>query len=67
MLLAGLILNSTLGWWWADAAAALAIAGIAVREGINAWRGDACCTIPAAAPEPGAAGGNACCEGCQEP
>ena len=46
VLLVGLLLNSTLGWWWADAGAALVIAGIAVREGINAWRGDACCTIP---------------------
>lgn len=43
VLLVGLVLNSTLGWWWADAGAALVIAGIAVREGINAWRGEACC------------------------
>jgi Co/Zn/Cd efflux system component len=48
VLLVGLVLNSTLGWWWADAGAALVIAGIAVREGINAWRGDVCCTIPGA-------------------
>lgn len=46
VLLVGLVLNSTLGWWWADAGAALVIAGIAVREGINAWRGEACCAIP---------------------
>ncbi|CAI3796944.1 cation diffusion facilitator family transporter [Pseudarthrobacter sp. MM222] len=46
VLLIGLILNSTLGWWWADAGAALVIAGIAVREGINAWRGEVCCAIP---------------------
>ncbi|WP_028272470.1 cation transporter [Arthrobacter sp. UNC362MFTsu5.1] len=46
VLLVGLVLNSTLGWWWADAGAALVIAGIAVREGINAWRGDVCCTVP---------------------
>jgi divalent metal cation (Fe/Co/Zn/Cd) transporter len=46
VLLAGLVLNSTLGWWWADAGAALVIAGIAVRKGINAWRGDVCCTVP---------------------
>jgi len=45
VLLIGLILNSTLGWWWADAGAALVIAGIAVREGINAWRGEACCAV----------------------
>lgn len=46
VLLVGLVLNSTLGWWWADAAAAIVIAGIAVREGFNAWRGDACCAVP---------------------
>jgi divalent metal cation (Fe/Co/Zn/Cd) transporter len=46
VLLVGLVLNSALGWWWADAGAALVIAGIAVREGINAWLGEACCTIP---------------------
>jgi hypothetical protein len=46
VLLVGLVLNSALGWWWADAGAALVIAGIAVREGINAWKGDVCCTIP---------------------
>jgi divalent metal cation (Fe/Co/Zn/Cd) transporter len=46
VLLVGLVLNSTLGWWWADAGAALVIAGIAVREGINAWRGEACCALP---------------------
>ncbi|UZX03317.1 cation transporter [Arthrobacter sp. CDRTa11] len=68
VLLAGLVLNSTLGWWWADAGAALVIAGIAVREGINAWRGEACCPIPSAAG--GKAGRDepcedeACCAGC---
>lgn len=52
VLLAGLLLNSTLGWWWADAGAALVIAGIAVREGINAWKGDPCCEGCHAAPPP---------------
>lgn len=46
VLLVGLVLNSTLGWWWADAGAALVIAGIAIREGINAWQGEACCALP---------------------
>jgi divalent metal cation (Fe/Co/Zn/Cd) transporter len=46
VLLVGLVLNSTLGWWWADAGAALVIAGIALREGINAWKGDVCCAMP---------------------
>ncbi len=41
--LAGLALNAWLGWWWADSVAALAICGIAVREGMEAWRGDPCC------------------------
>ncbi|QTE28099.1 cation transporter [Pengzhenrongella sicca] len=44
VLLAGLVLNSALGWWWADPLAAVVIAAFAVREGIEAWRGDACVT-----------------------
>ncbi len=46
VLLVGLGANSLLGWWWADPGAALVIAGVAVKEGIEAWRGDACCTPP---------------------
>ncbi|MEW1808951.1 cation transporter [Pseudarthrobacter sp. NPDC080039] len=46
VLLVGLVLNSTLGWWWTDAGAALIIAGIAVSEGLNAWKGDVCCAVP---------------------
>jgi divalent metal cation (Fe/Co/Zn/Cd) transporter len=42
-LLVGLTLNALFGWHWADPVAALAIAAIAVREGVNAWRGDPCC------------------------
>lgn len=47
-LLVGLVLNSLLGWAWADSLAALVIAGFAVREGLEAWRGDACCAAPVA-------------------
>ena len=43
ILLVGLVLNSLRGWSWADPVAALGIAAIAVREGLNAWRGDPCC------------------------
>nr|WP_314845163.1 cation transporter [uncultured Microbacterium sp.] len=43
-VLAGLALNSLFGWWWADAVAGLVIAAFAVREGIEAWKGDACAT-----------------------
>jgi divalent metal cation (Fe/Co/Zn/Cd) transporter len=35
--LAGIGLNAWLGWWWADPAAAMVIAGLAVREGLEAW------------------------------
>ena len=43
ILLAGLLLNTILGWWWADPVAALVISAVAVREGREAWRGDSCC------------------------
>jgi divalent metal cation (Fe/Co/Zn/Cd) transporter len=43
ILLVGLILNMLWGWSWADPIAAIGIAAIAVREGVNAWRGDPCC------------------------
>jgi len=43
-VLIGLALNSLLGWAWADSIAALVIAGFAIREGIEAWRGDTCAT-----------------------
>jgi divalent metal cation (Fe/Co/Zn/Cd) transporter len=43
-LLAGLLANALLGAWWADPAAALVVAAVALREGRNAWRGDPCCT-----------------------
>jgi divalent metal cation (Fe/Co/Zn/Cd) transporter len=42
-LLVGLLLNSLFGWSWADPIVALIIAGVAVREGQQAWRGKHCC------------------------
>ncbi len=46
--LAGVALNTALGWWWADPAAALAMVPIITREGIEGVRGashcaDDCC------------------------
>ena len=38
--LAGVGLNTALGWWWADPAAALIIAALAVKEGLEAWHDD---------------------------
>lgn len=43
VLLVGLVANGAFGWWWADPAAAIVIGAVAIREGINAWRGDNCC------------------------
>ena len=42
--LVGLGLNAALGWWWADPVAALGVSFLIVREGREAWRGEACCT-----------------------
>ncbi|MDF5757443.1 cation transporter [Spongiactinospora sp. TRM90649] len=60
VLLAGLALNSAFGWAWADPVAALVIAAVAVKEGRAAWRGNACCAVPAAGEEP-------CADGCCAP
>jgi hypothetical protein len=60
VLLVGLVLNSTLGWWWADAGAALVSAAIAIREGINAWRGGVCCTVPHGQDAPNAEADDCC-------
>lgn len=43
VLLIGLVLNATVGWWWADPLAALVIAALAFHEGREAWRGENCC------------------------
>ncbi|MEU8382733.1 cation transporter [Streptosporangium sp. NPDC048865] len=59
VLLVGLALNSLFGWSWADPAAALVIAAVAVREGRQAWRGDTCCAVPAATLSGGTLSGDA--------
>jgi divalent metal cation (Fe/Co/Zn/Cd) transporter len=43
ILLAGLLLNATLGWWWADPAAALIMVPLIAKEGFEAVKGKACC------------------------
>jgi divalent metal cation (Fe/Co/Zn/Cd) transporter len=45
-LLVGLGANALFGLWWADPLTALVIAGVAVKEGRESWRGDSCCTAP---------------------
>jgi divalent metal cation (Fe/Co/Zn/Cd) transporter len=68
VLLVGLALNSLFGWSCADPIAALVIAGVALKEGREAWRGDSCCSPTEAlfAPASGAddcvcSPGCACC------
>lgn len=42
ILLGGLLLNATAGWWWADPVAALVMVPIIVREGLEGIRGERC-------------------------
>jgi divalent metal cation (Fe/Co/Zn/Cd) transporter len=65
VLLVGLVLNATLGWSWADPLAALVIAAVAVKEGVEAWRGDACCAPVSALVGEGDA--DTCADGCCAP
>lgn len=52
VLLAGLALNATLGWSWADPIAGLVIAAVAAREGLQAWRGEGCACGPTLTAQP---------------
>lgn len=72
VLLAGLLLNATLGWGWADPVAGLVIAAVAAREGLEAWQGKGCCAPASAdgtagtAHEAALATGCVCADGCSE-
>ncbi len=63
VLLVGLAVNSLFGWWWADPAAALVIAVVALKEGRDAWQGRACCAPTGPGPVAPNAGG--CTDGCR--
>jgi divalent metal cation (Fe/Co/Zn/Cd) transporter len=58
-LLIGLGANAFFGLWWADPVTALVIAGVAIKEGRESWRGESCCTAPV--PD---VGGDRCEEDC---
>ncbi|MBB5833033.1 cation transporter [Brachybacterium aquaticum] len=61
-VLMGLVANSLLGWSWADPVAALIIAVFAVREGVEAWRGEACAQpVSALVQEDSGKEGGGCC------
>src|SRR3954451_11605338 len=58
-LLAGLLGNALAGAWWLDPTVGLLIAGVAVSEGREAWRGEGCCV---SSPLEGAGFADACCD-----
>ncbi|MEV0453885.1 cation transporter [Catellatospora methionotrophica] len=60
VLLVGLVVNSLFGWWWADPIAALVIGAVAIKEGREAWRGEACTCVP----DLSTVEQNACTDGC---
>jgi divalent metal cation (Fe/Co/Zn/Cd) transporter len=55
----GLLGNALVGAWWLDPAVGLLIAAVAVREGLDAWRGEGCCV---SSPLDGAGFAEDCCE-----
>lgn len=57
-VLVGLLANTVLGLWWVDPAIALGIAALAIKEGHEAWQGEAC----ASADVPGLDADQACRE-----
>ena len=60
-LLVGLLGNLLLGAWWLDPLVGVLIAGLAVKEGLEAWRGEGCCV---ASPVAEAASASDCADGC---
>jgi divalent metal cation (Fe/Co/Zn/Cd) transporter len=63
-LLVGLLANAAVGAWWLDPLIGLLIAGVAVKEGLEAWRGEGCaCTSNPLAGFSAAGCEDSCCEG----
>ncbi len=59
-VLVGLAGNALFGLWWLDPVAALFIAGVAIREGRETWRGEGCCAGPQLSPTNIACGDDCC-------
>jgi divalent metal cation (Fe/Co/Zn/Cd) transporter len=60
-LLVGLVGNAAVGAWWLDPTVGLLIAAVAVKEGIEAWRGEGCACV---ADPLASAGTDDCRDGC---
>ncbi len=58
-VLVGLAANAAFGWWWLDSVVALVIAGLAVREGREAWSGEGCACVAVPGLE-----AHGCADGC---
>ena len=43
VVLLGLAANALFGWWWMDPVAGLVVAGLAIREGREAWTSGELC------------------------
>jgi divalent metal cation (Fe/Co/Zn/Cd) transporter len=64
-VLVGLAANTLFGWWWLDPVVGLSVAAVAIKEGVDAWRGEGCDC--AAVPVPGQAAcgcGPGCTDSC---
>jgi len=60
-VLVSILANAALGWWWLDPITGLGIAGLAVREGREAWAGNVCADCAPIAFEPHADCGDEHC------
>lgn len=65
-LLVGLLGNAVVGAWWLDPIVGLLIAGLALKEGLEAWRGEGCACVTSPLPIEGA-GATACADDCCKP
>ena len=63
-VLAGLAANSLWGWWWLDPVVGLGVAALAVREGLEAWRGENCCAPVGFVTQESCACGPNCTDAC---
>jgi divalent metal cation (Fe/Co/Zn/Cd) transporter len=64
-VLGGLATNALFGWWWLDPLVGLGVAAVAVKEGIDAWRGEGCecAAVPLADQRCGPGCSDSCCSG----
>lgn len=60
-VLASILANAAFGWWWLDAIVGLGIAGLAIREGQEAWAGEICADCAPMGFEPHTSRGNKDC------